>query len=779
MLLYALLACNGDPKVDDTVVPVDDTDAPVDTSAVDEDDLDHDGWTVELGDCDDDDRDVHPGAEELCNGIDDNCNELVDEDFGDVDGDGIADCVDTEECDGVDNDGDGLIDEDAEDVDGDGEPDCLDTEECDGLDNDGDGSIDEGFDLDGDGYLQCGDEPDCDDDDSNVYPGATENDGDLIDDDCDGLVDEGYQVEGDLLIGELMVNPDRVQDPYGEYIEIENVSDSDYTLNGLVLTDDSGDWHQITSDELIWLYPGELAVLALNGDEDENGGVVVDYVYDGVVLENESDTLTLLAGDVVLDTVSWDDGKTFPDEVGASMTLDPEYYDPDSNDSGRFWCPAPEAWGVATDLGSPGEANALCPSLDRDGDGVTPDDGDCDDTDDSIFPGQIETPYDGIDNDCDELTLDDDLDSDGYLEADDCDDEDPGVNPGQAEICDDFDVDEDCNGLSDDDDPGVTEATDWYVDVDGDGYGDEDAIPVTACEQPLGYEDSADDCDDLDTDYNPGVDEDCSIDIDYNCDGASGRCDEDGDGFSSDDCDDDDPLVHPYAYEDTTDGIDNDCDDLVDTADTDVYTAGSYSDDSSQLITISGFTFEFCGTEYSDFYVQSNGRITFGRSDTDYSESASELATDTSVAGLWDDLYPPTGGSIEVLEHDDAIGVYFRNISEISGTNNNTFSMVLLADGRIFLDYESIDVGDAIIGWSCGTGSTDLTSTDLSAEEIAEGASGIGSGTESGLYEYWGSGIDLEGYALMFCVNSGTDSDGDGYTDECGDSDDSDATVYP
>jgi hypothetical protein len=46
-------------------------------------------------DCDDSDPAIHPGAEEICNRRDDNCNGLVDEGFiSDIDFDGIPDCVD-------------------------------------------------------------------------------------------------------------------------------------------------------------------------------------------------------------------------------------------------------------------------------------------------------------------------------------------------------------------------------------------------------------------------------------------------------------------------------------------------------------------------------------------------------------------------------------------------------------------------------------------------------------------------------------------------------------
>ena len=64
---------------------------------------------------------------EVCDGLDNDGNGITDDGFGDVDGDGIADCVDAESCDGVDNTGEGLIDEGFDDVDGDTTPDCLDS----------------------------------------------------------------------------------------------------------------------------------------------------------------------------------------------------------------------------------------------------------------------------------------------------------------------------------------------------------------------------------------------------------------------------------------------------------------------------------------------------------------------------------------------------------------------------------------------------------------------------------------------------------------------------
>ncbi|MBL7943421.1 MAG: hypothetical protein JNM00_11670, partial [Flavobacteriales bacterium] len=91
----------------------------------------------------------------------------------------------------------------------------------------------------------------------------------------------------------------------------------------------------------------------------------------------------------------------------------------------------------------------------------------------------------------------------GYVaNDDDCDDYNYYINPVASEVCND--VDDDCDGLVDDDDPDMSGGATWYADLDGDGYGDATNTIVT-CDPPVGYVVNADDCDDLDGLEFPGA----------------------------------------------------------------------------------------------------------------------------------------------------------------------------------------------------------------------------------------------------------------------------------
>ena len=233
---------------------------------------------------------------------------------------------------------------------------------------------------------------------------------------------------------------------------------------------------------------------------------------------------------------------------------------------------------------------------DVDGDGLTESAGDCDDADALIYAGAPEI-CDGLDNDCDGAIDEDvsttfyvDTDGDGHGDDDsavvaclapegtipvggDCDDTDGDVYPLAVEVCDG--IDNDCDGLVDDDDDSLSLSSReaFYTDGDGDGYGDDEAV-VMACEAPAELIVVGGDCDDTRDDFYPGAPEDdCTDPADYNCDGSVGYADADSDGFAAcEECDDTDSSISPDAQE-VCDGVDNDCDADIDDADDSVDTA--------------------------------------------------------------------------------------------------------------------------------------------------------------------------------------------------------------
>jgi hypothetical protein len=256
---------------------------------------------------------------------------------------------------------------------------------------------------------------------------------------------------------------------------------------------------------------------------------------------------------------------------------------------------------------------------DWDGDGFDRPD-DCNDSDPEAFPGAVER-CNGIDDDCDDA-IDDDIavtyyrdrdgdgwgapekpfdicwHPDGYVEqSGDCDDMNAAISPDADEICDIDGTDEDCNGLANEADPGLSDALPAYVDADHDGFG-VGAPDYVLCFATPGLALVDGDCDDTSAGSSPERVEVCDpADVDEDCDGLADDSDPegpweaiawfvdaDGDGFGdpatgprwfcdgassgwvadASDCDDGDAIVYPNRYEDCDDGLDNDCDGMPD-----------------------------------------------------------------------------------------------------------------------------------------------------------------------------------------------------------------------
>jgi hypothetical protein len=167
----------------------------------------------------------------------------------------------------------------------------------------------------------------------------------------------------------------------------------------------------------------------------------------------------------------------------------------------------------------------LAARMDGDADGVGASE-DCDDADPAVGVA-VAWYYDGDDDgwgDAASATVACAPPAGHVAAAGDCDDARADVHPGRVEVCDDADVDEDCDTLADDADPDVDPASrfDWFEDEDGDGWGGAPAGP--SCDGDFDETTEGGDCDDSDPAVSPGALEQCGDGVDNDCDGGAWGC---------------------------------------------------------------------------------------------------------------------------------------------------------------------------------------------------------------------------------------------------------------
>ena len=564
------------------------------------------------GDCDDSNAARRPGQVEVCNGIDDNCNDRIDEGasarrvYIDADRDGFGDAADPgiESCDvpagfatsatdcddsradvrpGADEvPGDG-IDQSCDgrelcfvDADGDGvrteetivsrDPDCADADEADALAPDGD----------------------CDDLRATVYPGATETRGDGIDQDCDGGEICFVDADGDgFRTMETVASADAFCDGSGEALArapATDCNDAVATINpvGVELCDGVDQDCNGTADD-------GLATFAYYPDRDGDGF--------GDSTASATQSCREVTGQVT-NRLDCNDGSS---AVRPNATEVPgDGIDQDCN--GSEFC-----FVDADDDGVRPSGGSVTISFDSDCDDsgeatVTDAAGDCNDGNDRIRPGATETVADGIDQDCnggDVCYVD--ADGDGYRASaaatvdstnlvctdrgeatsaaplGDCDDLDASRRPGAPELCDG--IDNNCSGSIDESVSTVT----YYVDADRDGEGDPGQAGIDSCAPIAGYVANNRDCNDARSDVRTTATEVANDGTDQNCDGRElCAADVDADGFVAPnpvlstsldcvgpglgdprlpgaDCDDLDDTIYPGAFEAAGDEVDADC----------------------------------------------------------------------------------------------------------------------------------------------------------------------------------------------------------------------------
>ncbi|MEN0065293.1 MAG: putative metal-binding motif-containing protein [Myxococcota bacterium] len=315
---------------------------------------------------------------------------------------------------------------------------------------------------------------DCNDEDAAINPDAVEL-CNGIDDDCDGVRDQGFD--------NRVYYPDADDDGFGARYPAEY---SCIPLEGHVQNNTDCD------DSDPFVNPGSPEIC--NGGIDDNCNGLSDDT-DPQVLESSKLTFYLDADA---------DGFGDPD---ASF----EACQPQSNWSTNF-----DDCDDGNQAINP-NATEICNMRDDDCDLLS------DDADPSIDPNSqidvfIDADFDGFGNPA-SPSLACFVDFGTSDNGDDCNDNNFDINPGVIDVCN-FGIDDDCDPTTAEDD---VSGLGYYVDTDGDGYGDT-STEILSCTPIANRVVLPDDCNESDTGINPGIEDVCEDGVDQDCTGSDARC---------------------------------------------------------------------------------------------------------------------------------------------------------------------------------------------------------------------------------------------------------------
>ena len=115
-------------------------------------------------------------------------------------------------------------------------------------------------------------------------------------------------------------------------------------------------------------------------------------------------------------------------------------------------------------------------------------------------------------------------------------------------------------------------------------------------------------------------------------------------------------------------------------------TSMSYCDDCSTTVSLP-FSFPFCGTNWTSVALSSNGQMTFGGQNNDWSPTTAEFLQSPARIGMpWNDTQVLYGGAEEYFVYPDHMEMVFSNVPNYWTGGFNTYSVTIWDTGAITID---------------------------------------------------------------------------------------------